>query len=141
MIAIDSNLLIYAQREGSREHRAAQRAIETASRDPRGWGIPLPCIAELWRAVTSPAVPAPSRADQVNGFLRVLIIEAGAVVWHPGEGFWQRLITRASGLGVYGQRVFDLQIALIAVEGGATEIWSHDSRFVTLPGLALHDPL
>jgi hypothetical protein len=33
--------------------------------------------------------------------------------------------------------VFDLQIALCAFEGGAREIWSHDARFVTIPGLRL----
>jgi len=25
--------------------------------------------------------------------------------------------------------------------GGATELWTHDTRFVKLPGLRLHDPL
>ena len=42
------------------------------------------------------------------------------------------LETRASG-----NRVFDLQIALCAFEGGAGEVWSHDARFVTMPGLRL----
>jgi hypothetical protein len=30
-----------------------------------------------------------------------------------------------------------LQIALCAFEGGARELWSHDARFVTVPGLRL----
>jgi hypothetical protein len=38
---------------------------------------------------------------------------------------------------VSGNRVFDLQIALCAFEGGARELWSHDARFVTMPGLRL----
>ena len=43
----------------------------------------------------------------------------------------------AAHLRIGGNRVFDLQIALCAFEGGARELWSHDARFVTVPGLRL----
>jgi hypothetical protein len=42
---------------------------------------------------------------------------------------------------IAGPRVFDLQIALIALENGATEIWSHDHGFAGLLGLQVRDPL
>ena len=41
MIAIDTNLLVYAQRRHSPEHRTARKAIERASTDPRGVGNSL----------------------------------------------------------------------------------------------------
>jgi predicted nucleic acid-binding protein len=44
-------------------------------------------------------------------------------------------------LKIAGARVFDLQIALIALENGATEIWSHDRAFAGVPGLQVRDPL
>ena len=142
MIAIDTNLLIYAHRAALREHRAAQRAIQRASRDPRGWGITLPSIAEFWSVVTHPAASGgPSTRRQARGFLRELIVEAGASLWMPREGFWERLLELASQLRVAGPRVFDLQIALTAIENGAVEVWTHDSRFVAFPGLRVHDPL
>ena len=28
-----------------------------------------------------------------------------------------------------------------AFEGGATDLWTHDARFVKVPGLRVHDPL
>lgn len=40
-----------------------------------------------------------------------------------------------------GPRIFDLQIALMAVEGGARELWTHDRDFVSVPGLRVHDPI
>ena len=46
----------------------------------------------------------------------------------------------ALDLGVSGPRIFDLQIGLIAFENGATEIWTHDNKFIRIPGLRLHDP-
>ena len=142
MIAIDTNLLIYAHRAGVPEHRAARRAIQEASNDVRGWGIALPCLAEFWSVVTHPAaMGGPSKARQVDGFLRSLVLEGGAAVWLPPEGFWEKLVRLAADLQVQGARIFDLQIALTAFENGASEIWTHDARFATLPGLPVHDPL
>jgi len=142
MIAIDTNLLVYAQRRHTPEHRAARRAIERASADRRGWGIPLSCIAEFWCVVTHPASSGgPSPAKEARGFLHELMANGGANVWTPGTGFWERLTQLASDMKIAGPRVFDLQIALIALENGATELWSHDRGFGVLPGLVVRDPL
>jgi predicted nucleic acid-binding protein len=51
------------------------------------------------------------------------------------------LLQTAAELGVSGPRIFDLQIALTAFEGGATELWTHDGSFITVPGLRVFDPL
>lgn len=142
MIAIDTNLLIYAHRAAVSEHRSAQRAIQRASRNVRGWGIPLPCVAEFWSVVTHPgSLGGPSTGEQARGFLAALIADAGARLWMPGEGFWSRLTQLAADLNVQGPRVFDLQIALTAFDNGASEIWTHDHHFVGFPGIRLHDPL
>ena len=141
MIGIDTNLLVYGHRTGTPEHRAAVKALEKASRDPRGWGIALPSIAEFWSVVTHPASGGgPSTAREAQGFLSALV-EGSAVIWTPGEDFWQRLTRLAADLGIHGGRVFDLQIALSARDNGATEIWTHDAGFVSVPGLRVHDPL
>jgi predicted nucleic acid-binding protein len=142
MIAIDTNLLVYAHRASLPEHRSAQLAIERASLDSRGWGIPLPCVAEFWSVVTHPASSGgPSSARSVREFLKELIQGAGGIIWLPREVFWEHLVRAAAELRVQGVRIFDLQIALTAFQNGATEIWTHDAGFVTLPGLTMHDPL
>jgi hypothetical protein len=63
------------------------------------------------------------------------------VVWGLGPQFAARLLQTATDLDVQGVRVFDLQIAICALDGGATELWTHDSAFVKVPGLRLRDPL
>ncbi len=142
MIAIDTNLLIYAHRAGVPENSAARRAIRKARSDARGWGIALPSIAEFWSVVThSSSAGGPSPAKLAHAFLSALIVDAGAAVFVPREGFWERLARLAAGLHVQGPRVFDLQIALTAFESGASEIWTHDAAFAALPGLLVHDPL
>lgn len=142
MIAIDTNLLIYAHRAALPEHRRARRAIERASRNPEGWGIPLPCVAEFWSVVTHPeSAGGASTGDQARRFIEALIVEAGGKLWMPAEGFWQRLTQMASDLGVQGTRIFDLQIALTAFDNGAAEIWTHDRRFRAFAGIRVIDPL
>ena len=142
LIAVDTNILVYAHRAALPEHGAARRAVERASRDPRGWGIPLPCLAEFWSVVTHPESRGrPTRAGQARRFLEALMVDGGAAVWMPKEGFVERLLQMAAALRVQGVRIFDLQIGLTAFDNGAAEIWTHDRRFATFPGLRVHDPL
>ncbi len=54
MIALDSNILIYAHRDAVPEHGAARRAIELACDEPGGCGICFPVISEFWTVVTHP---------------------------------------------------------------------------------------
>jgi toxin-antitoxin system PIN domain toxin len=140
VIALDTNLLVYAHRAGTGEHRSARRAIERAASTGR-WGFAMPVVGEFWGIVTHPAATGrPSTTDEALRFLLALA-EAGADVWSPGPGFGLRLAQVAADLDVSGNRFFDLQIALCAFEGGARELWSHDARFATVAGLRLVDPL
>jgi predicted nucleic acid-binding protein len=142
LIALDTNLLIYAHREGSPEHEKATRAILMALEDPRGWGICLPCITEFWSIVTHPKIPGgPSSPTLVNHFFHYLLTEGHGNIWTPGSGFGQRLMRWATTLKIRGRPIFDLQIALIAYEHGAREVWTHDRNFVSIPPVKVHDPL
>ncbi|HEY2774007.1 MAG TPA: TA system VapC family ribonuclease toxin [Candidatus Binatia bacterium] len=142
MIAIDTNLLVYAHRRGTGEHRAARKSIERAAEDPRGWGIALQSVGEFWSVVThASAAGGASSTTQAAAFLRNLRADAGMIVWTPGTGFDERLLQLAEDLQVAGPRVFDLQIALTVFEHGASELWTHDRSFVKLPGLRLVHPL
>jgi predicted nucleic acid-binding protein len=141
MIAIDTNLLIYAHRSATTEHRPARRAIETALNSRGGCGITLPSIAEFYSVVTHPAASGrPSSAKAAADFLASLR-EAGVEELAPGPAFATRLVQMAADLGVVGARIFDLQIGLCALDSGATELWTHDGGFVKIPGLAVHDPI
>jgi len=140
MIAIDTNLLVYAHRSATSEHRLARRAIEQAAAQGR-WGFAAACVAEFWAVATHPSSAGrPSKPSEALAYLNALT-SAGAEMWEPGGGFGARLAQLAADLDVSGPRVFDLQIGLTAFESGATELWTADARFVKLPGLRLHNPL
>jgi predicted nucleic acid-binding protein len=142
MIALDTNLLVYAHREGAPEHAAAKAAVLAALDDQRGWGICAPSIAEFWSIVTHPKIPGgPSSPTVVTHFFHYLVTEGQGNIWTPGPGFGQRLMRWAAALKIRGRRIFDLQIAVIAHEYGAAEIWTHDRNFASVPGLTVRDPL
>ena len=104
-------------------------------------GVAAPVVAEFWGVVAHPSASGrPSTPKEAQRFLSALD-DAGAHVWSPGPGFGLRLAQLAADLHVSGNRVFDLQIALCAFEGGARELWSDDARFVTIAGLRLVRPL
>ncbi len=141
MIAIDTNLLVYAHRSALSEHRRARRALERASVDRRGWGVALATVTEFWSVVTHPAAARPSSASEARAFLASLTTDGDLQVWTPGPRFDDRLLQLAADLTVIGTRIFDLQIALTAFEHGASEVWTHDEGFAKVPGLRLIDPL
>jgi hypothetical protein len=142
MIAVDTNLLVYAHRAAVPEHRAARRAIETVCTAPHGWGIALPSLAEFYGIVTHPAASGrPSSPGEAIAFVNMLCHEGGAQVFTPAPDFAFRLLETAAALELHGPRIFDLQIALCALEAGARELWTHDRQFVRVPGLHITDPL
>jgi toxin-antitoxin system PIN domain toxin len=142
MIALDTNLLVYAHRAHAPQHSRARAAVEQALEGGGGCGVAAHCLLEFWSVVTHPkAEGRPSTPAEAAAFLRALEETGGLQVWLPQPGFWPRLRQAAVDLGVKGPRLFDLQIALVAFDHGATEIWTHDADFLTLPGLKKRDPL
>jgi hypothetical protein len=142
VIAVDTNLLVYAHRSGCPEHNAARRAIEEAANTADGWGIPSPCLLEFWSVATHPSsVGGGSVAATARAFIDALIETAGAAILPPPAALGPRCLQLAEQLDIRGPRVFDLQICLAALDAGVTEIWTHDAGFVCLPGLKVRDPL
>jgi len=142
VIALDTNLLVYTHRENTPQHAGARAAVLQALEDSRGWGICLPSIAEFWSIVTSPENPGEkSTGARAAAFIHYLVTEGHGHIWTPGPGFGERLIRWAASQKVRGKRIFDLQIAVVAYEHGAREIWTHDHGFVSVPGLKVHHPL
>jgi toxin-antitoxin system PIN domain toxin len=142
VIAVDTNLLVYAHRAGCPEHDAARRAIEEAANDAGGWGIPSACLFEFWSVVTHPSsLGGGSSPSTARRFIEALIETAGAAILPPAAALVPRCLQIAEQLDVRGPRIFDLQIGLAALDAGVTEIWTHDAGFIGLPGLKVRDPL
>ncbi len=71
MIAVDTNILVYAHREDSLFHAAASRQVTALAEGRVPWAIPWPCLHEFLAIVTHPRIydpptPLPSALHQVD---------------------------------------------------------------------------
>ena len=53
MIALDTNVLVYAHRREVREHEVAARLLTTLAEGTNRWAIPWPCVFEFFSVVTN----------------------------------------------------------------------------------------
>src|SRR5436190_22029037 len=53
MIAVDTNVLVYAHRREAGEHEAAFDLVRTMAAGADPWAIPWPCIYEFFSVVTN----------------------------------------------------------------------------------------
>lgn len=142
MIAVDTNLLVYAHRSSMPRHEAARAALERLSFAPGGWAIPWPCVHEFVAVVTRPssgvrATPVAIAFDALHAWLghpRCRLLGESA----SHLDLWRALVERA---GVTGGAVHDARIAAICLGHGVAELWTCDRDFARFPDLRIRDPL
>lgn len=130
MIAVDTNVLIYAHRAETRLHAAAGRDLVAMAEGETRWGLPVFCIAEFIRVVTHRRVfNPPSTLPQATGFLQGIIASPSCRIVRPGPGFTGLLIETIQQAGAKGNLVFDAQIVALCRERGIATILTNDRDF------------
>lgn len=56
MIALDTNILVYARREEAPFHNEAEALLRQLAEDETPWALPWPCVYEFLRVITHPRV-------------------------------------------------------------------------------------
>jgi predicted nucleic acid-binding protein len=59
VIAVDTNLLVYAHRKDSQWHAAAASVVRSLAEGSAPWAIAWPCLHEFLAIVTHPRIYAP----------------------------------------------------------------------------------
>lgn len=130
MIALDTNILIYAHREEYPEHAAALALLEELADGTALWGIPVFCLSEFLRVTTHHAVlKPPSAAAAATAALEVLLDSASLRILYPGERYPRLLNELVRTHKLTGNLVFDAQIAAVCLENGVRELRSNDRDF------------
>lgn len=142
MIAVDTNILVYAHREDSRWHDAASARVVELAEGRTPWAIPWPCIHEFLAIVTHPKVfapptPLPSAMDQVEAWLESPTL----VLLSESDGHWSELRTIIETGRVVGPQVHDARVAALCLQHGVRELWSADRDFGRFPRLTTTNPL
>lgn len=142
MIALDSNLLIYAHLEQSPWHATARTLVEDLVNGRTGWAIPWPCVYEFFAIVTHPRIYRPSTAPDVARRQIATWLESPMLtLLAEGAGHWQTLEPLLARGAVAGARAHDAKIASLCLAHGVTELWSADRDFSRFPDLRVRNPL
>lgn len=142
MIAVDTNLLVYAHRADADEHAAAAAAIRGLAEGRSRWAIPWPCVHEFLAIVTHPRIfdpptPLPKALEQVAHWLE----SPFATTLSESPGYWERLRAQAGAARSAGPKVHDARIAALCLHHGVSELWSADRDFGRFPELKVRNPL
>jgi toxin-antitoxin system PIN domain toxin len=142
VIALDTNMLVYAHREDSPWHDAAYARLAELAESRAPWALPWPCLHEFLAIVThpriySPPTPLPTALDQVEAWLEA----PGVVLLAESEGYWPEL-RRALEVGrLVGPQVHDARVGALCRLHGVRELWTADRDFGRFPGLTVRNPL
>ncbi|MBK6998463.1 MAG: PIN domain-containing protein [Rhodoferax sp.] len=142
MIAVDTNLLVYAHRVEVSFHARAFACLERLAQGSRPWGIPVSCLHEFLSIVTNPKIFRPASdfeqaLDQVDAWLA----SPQAHVLHSGAQHWRILSDLTRKAKLQGGQFHDARIAAICMENGVSVLYSADRDFGRFQALKTVNPL
>ena len=142
MIAVDTNVLVYAHRQDSEFHDRARTCVKALAESRSAWGIPWPCIHEFYAIATHPRIyDPPSSRDSALTQLDIWFESPSLVMLGESTTHWSNLRTLISDGQIRGPAVHDARIAAICLSHGVRELWTADRDFARFPQLRTFNPL
>jgi toxin-antitoxin system PIN domain toxin len=136
MIAVDTNVLAYAHKQGSPFHRWAKAALTELAESPAPWAIPWACLHEFYAVVTNPRLYAPpSTPTQALAQIKTWLEAPSVRLLAEAPDHFLRLHTMLSSLPVLGSQIHDAKIAAICLSHGVRELLTMDRDFSRYPAL------
>jgi toxin-antitoxin system PIN domain toxin len=142
MIAVDTNILVYAHREDAEFHSAAAECIADLAHGRAHWAIPWPCLHEFLAIVTharvyDPPTPLGAALDQVDAWLESPTL----VLLSESEQHWADLRSIVLASKVTGPRIHDARVAALCRQHGVRQLWSADRDFNRFSDFSVVNPL
>ena len=142
MIAVDTNILVYAHREDSEWHARAFERVTALAEGRAAWAIPWPCVHEFLAITTHPSIfkpptPLALALDQVDAWME----SPSLVLLTEDAGYWDTLKSFAAGARIAGARIHDARIAALCRRHQVQELWTADRDFSRFPDTPASNPL
>ena len=142
VIAVDTNILVYAHRRDSPFHDAAARRVRDLAEGTTPWAVLWPCIHEFFSIATHPRIyDPPSTTGQACAQIDAWLESPSLVLLGEGGTHWTTLRTLLTDGKVAGPLVHDARIAALCLASGVTELWSLNRDFSRFPALKTRNPL
>lgn len=134
MIAVDTNVLIYAHRDGFPLHRDALGWLKHLAEGSRPWALPVFCLGEFVRIATHPRVlNPPSTIEQALAAIDDLLASPSVRVLSPGPRYPSLFAAAVRQGDARGNLAFDAQIAALCRDQGVARLLTQDRDFARFP--------
>lgn len=142
MIAVDTNILVYAHRRDSDWHEPAAACVQRLAGGSLNWLVPWPCVHEFLAIATHPRIYSP--ATTLDAALRQVdywLESPSLVVAGESDDHWGVLRDLAKQSRIAGPVFHDARVAAICHTHGVDVLWSADRDFSRFPALRVSNPL
>lgn len=140
MILPDVNVLLYAFRADTPEHKRHRDWLSGVVNGDRAYAISTLTLSALVRISTHPRVfREPSSLDEALAFSQTLLDQPHCVSLSPGERHWDIFSRLTRDAKATGNLVPDAWFAALAIEHGCEWITT-DRDYARFPGLAWRPP-
>jgi uncharacterized protein len=142
MIAVDTNILVYAHRAESVFFTQAYEYIKSLAEGNQAWGIPVSCLHEFLSVVTNPKIYRPaSTHEQALEQVDIWLASPQVHVLHSSTQHWRVLSELTRKAKLQGGQFHDARIAAICLENGVSVLYSADRDFGRFKDLKTANPL
>lgn len=142
MIAVDTNILVYAHRIESEFCQPAAAAIRRLAESPEQWAIPWPCLHEFLAVVTHPRIfRVPSPIETAMSQIEIWRESPSLKLIGESGDYWRALTEILVQGKIVGPKVHDARIAAICRVHGVRELWSADRDFSRIRGVQIINPV
>ena len=135
MIAVDTNILVYAHRSELPRHEVARRRLRELARGRTRWGLPVFCLGEFLRVVTHRRLfKVPHTPAEAVESIRRLMASPSVELLRPSASYDRTLLEVVESSGASGNLIFDAQIVVLCKEAGVTRLLTEDRDFDRFEG-------
>lgn len=142
MMAVDTNVLVYAHRREAREHVIASARVAQLAAGHEPWAIPWPCIYEFFSVVTNRRMwqERASTPEQAWHQVEAWAGSPSLRLLSETPDFVAILATLVARPRVVGPVVHDARVAALCVAHGVEVLLTRDRDFSCFPELATENP-
>jgi toxin-antitoxin system PIN domain toxin len=143
VLAVDTNILVYAHRREVAEHAAAAEVVRDLAEGSQPWAVPWPCVYEFFSVVTNPRIwkeraSTPKQAwAQLDGWMSSPPVR----LLGETDGFTALLSRFLLLPRVRGPVVHDARVAALCVAHGVEALLTRDRDFSLFGELKVRNPL
>lgn len=136
MIAVDTNVLVYAHRRDSAFHPQAKQLVQELAESSTRWAIPWSCLHEFYSIVTHRQIyqPASTIIEALTQIGHWTASQSVSILSETGPHL-ATLSALLTASNVVGPKVHDARIAAICISHGVSELVTMDRDFSRFPQL------